>query len=263
MSSPARVIEVARSQLGTKEVPVNRTKYGAWYGMDGAAWCAMFVSWVFDQAGLRLPATTSKGFAYTPSGAAWFQKQGRWHTGGPRPGDVVFFRFSGPRIHHVGIVEAVNSDGSITTIEGNTSSGTAGSQVDGGGVYRRVRRVGIVGYGRPAWSSLSPPAHQTTGGNDVGTLEGRQAVLLEAIFTNTNLLPGISAYLTVLQKDISSRLHRVNVASQAGDKATLDALMAEAAEDDKAMAELADKLEMLLKQQERAILAAMGDSPSP
>ena len=38
------------------------------------------------------------------------------------PGDGV------NRISHVGLVEAVNHDGTVQTIEGNTSSGRAGSQ---------------------------------------------------------------------------------------------------------------------------------------
>ena len=69
---------------------------------------------------------------------------------------MVFFDFPGDSLHrisHVALVEAVNGDGSITTIEGNTSSGQRGSQRDGDGVWRRTRRTGIVGYGYPAYGS--------------------------------------------------------------------------------------------------------------
>ncbi len=105
----------------------------------------MFLCWVFYHAGLPLAATTAKGFAYTPSGAAWFQRRGRW-TRTPRPGYVVFFNWPGDgidRISHVGIVEAVRADGAIVTIEGNTGAAYGGS------VMRHVRRSGIVGYGIP------------------------------------------------------------------------------------------------------------------
>lgn len=155
MATADQVLAAAAAELGTVESPANsnKTKYGRWYGADANPWCAMFVSWIFAHQGLPLPASTSKGFAYTPAGAAWFQKQGRWtHT--PRRGHVVFYDFPGDgvnRISHVGIVEKVNANGSIVAIEGNTSPGNGGSQRDGGGVYRRTRSTGIVGYGVPAY----------------------------------------------------------------------------------------------------------------
>jgi hypothetical protein len=167
--SAVDVLGAARSQLGTVESPPNsnRTKYGKAYGMDGQAWCAMFVWWVFQQTGDKdlIPKA-----AYTPTFADWFRKRGAWGTA-PRPGAVVFFDFPGDgvnRISHVGLVEAVNTDGTITTIEGNTSGTTAGSQRDGGGVWRRTRRVGIVGYGYPAYAPV--PAVAVPAGPSGATL---------------------------------------------------------------------------------------------
>ena len=152
MSTRERVLARARSQLGVTENPMgsNRTPYCEWYGMVGP-WCAMFVSWCFFHEGLPLPATTHKGFAYAPSGAAWFRKQGRWTTR-PAVGHVVFFDFIG-RISHVGIVESVRSDGTIITIEGNTDD--AGGRT-GGKVMRKARRSRIVGYGIPPYSDGRP-----------------------------------------------------------------------------------------------------------
>lgn len=158
------VLALATADVGLVESPpnTNQTKHTRWYGLTGP-WCAMAVSYWFHKAGLPLAASTSKGFAYTPSGAAWFQQQKRWTTK-PARGHVVFFDFPGDgvnRISHVGIVEKVNADGSITTIEANTSPGDGGSQRDGGGVYRRIRRTGVVGYGVPAYTApASPPADQ-------------------------------------------------------------------------------------------------------
>ncbi|MDP8929180.1 MAG: CHAP domain-containing protein, partial [Actinomycetota bacterium] len=122
MATVQQVLDIARKELGTHEHPpgTNRVKYCDWYGVVGP-WCAMYLSWVFHQAGMSLPASTSKGFAYTPAGAAWFRKQNRW-TQQPRPGDVVFFDFPSDgvnRISHVGLVEEVRADGSILAIEGN------------------------------------------------------------------------------------------------------------------------------------------------
>src|SRR5829696_2919076 len=150
MTSVQQVLDRARSQIGVVEHPSgsNRTPYGAWYGVQGQPWCAIFVSWCTFHEGLPLPATIAKGFAYTPAGAAWFQHRRRW-TNRAAPGHIAFFNFPGDsvtRISHVGIVESIQADGSVVTIEGNTDE--RGGRT-GGKVMRKVRRVGIVGYGIP------------------------------------------------------------------------------------------------------------------
>ena len=158
MTSVDQVLKIAKGELGTKESPVdsNVCKYSRWYPMVGP-WCAMFVSWVLDKADIE-----GYKHAFTPAGAELFKSQGRW-TQNPRPGDVAYFDFpdSLPRIQHVGFVEKV-SGSVVTTIEGNTSSGAAGSQDNGGGVFRRERaRSLIVGFGRPPYGK----------GGDVGDSE--------------------------------------------------------------------------------------------
>ncbi len=74
-----KIIQIAKQELGTKESPANsnKTKYGKWYGLDGNAWCAMFVSWVFDQAGIRLTVgQTKKGYHHCQSAHnIWKTKQ--------------------------------------------------------------------------------------------------------------------------------------------------------------------------------------------
>lgn len=157
--SVERLLQVARSQIGTVERPPgsNRQPYGDAYGMPGVAWCAQFVWWCFREAGLSdlIPKT-----AYTPSFADWFRSRGQWGSE-PRVGAIPFFDFPNDgvnRISHVGIAEAPGRDGTVITIEGNTSSGQAGSQRDGGGVWRRTRRAGIVGYGYPAYGGAATPA---------------------------------------------------------------------------------------------------------
>lgn len=76
-----RILARARSQLGIHEKPFgsNRTPYSKWYGLVGP-WCARFVSWCFFHEGLPLPASTSKGFAYTP------RRGGLVQQAGPGPG---------------------------------------------------------------------------------------------------------------------------------------------------------------------------------
>jgi len=150
MTTAKAVLDRARSQLGVNESPPgsNRTPYGVWYGLDGVPWCGIFLSWCFYMAGLPLPASNPKGFAYTPSGAAWFQSRGKWsHT--PKPGYVVFFDWPDDgvnRISHVGLVESVKADGMIVTIEGNTNNM----------VMRHNRQIGMVGYGIPDYENEAP-----------------------------------------------------------------------------------------------------------
>ncbi|MFF7976152.1 peptidoglycan-binding protein [Streptomyces sp. NPDC007905] len=156
MGTAQGMIAAARKLLGTTEHPPgsNHNLITTWYGFSGP-WCDMSISYEAAHSG-NLTAVMGK-FALTTAHARAFQNRGRWHygIGGIRPGDVVFFDFSGGRsissIKHVGLVEAVHSNGTITTLEGNTSDA----------FRRRVRgRACVVGYGRPAYDNAAPmPSH--------------------------------------------------------------------------------------------------------
>lgn len=163
----ARLIEVTKAQIGIVEGPKdNQTKYGAFTGANYQPWCGSFVIWCFNQAGV--PLAGGKATVYTPSGAAAFKKAKAWtdaDKANPKPGDVVYFDFPGDgvdRISHVGIVIKNNNDGTVTTIEGNTS-GVSGDQRNGGMVLQKVRgfkknnkgvQVSIVGFGRPKFKDV-------------------------------------------------------------------------------------------------------------
>jgi len=140
-----QVIAVGRSQLGYTESPrgSNRTKYGQFYGLNGAPWCAIFVSWVFYHAGSPLKISTTKGFSYCPAVVDYAKRHGIWKTSNPKRGDLVLFSFGGRRADHVGIVQGVLPDGRIHTLEGNTN--IRGSRT-GGGVAEQYRRSKILGY---------------------------------------------------------------------------------------------------------------------
>jgi surface antigen len=58
---------------------------------------------------------------------------------------MILFDWDGDGVaDHIGLVEKVNSDGSVTTIEGNTSNPKTGQE----GVWRRTRYEStILGYG--------------------------------------------------------------------------------------------------------------------
>ena len=143
------VVNVARTQIGTKEKGNNDTGYGRWYGMNNQPWCAMFVSWVYDQAGLskKIAASTKKGFASCDIGLKWFAKQGKLvPVGQAQAGDLVFFQFDNDsQPDHIDIIEENKSKRKILIcIEGNTSSDNKGSQSNGGGVYRKKRPYSLV-----------------------------------------------------------------------------------------------------------------------
>jgi len=169
-----KLIEVAKAELGTIEGPKdNETKYGKWSGANFQPWCGSFVNWCGDQAGVRIPKTV-----YTPAGAAAFKKANRWYDAqvcDPEPGDIAYFDFPADgvdRISHVGIVIKDNGDGTVWTIEGNTSSDDRGSQRNGGQVARKLRAykknkrtsyISIVGFGRPKFKAAgAAPAAPTT-----------------------------------------------------------------------------------------------------
>ncbi|MCG5060937.1 CHAP domain-containing protein [Limnoraphis robusta Tam1] len=157
MTTPARVVQIAANEVGYTEYPPgsNSTKYGQWYGMDHVPWCAVFVSYCCDQAGISLPIRTAKGFAYCPDGVRWFQYKTQWYSQ-PQVGDLVFYCWRGDGIaDHIGIVESVNPDGSIISIEGNTGTG---NDSNGGQVMRRRRDPGsFLGFGRPYAIALPIP----------------------------------------------------------------------------------------------------------
>lgn len=119
-----KFINVAKEELkkGFKEINSNNiTPYGEWYGMNGEPWCAMFVSWCADQAGIL--NTIVPRYAYCPTGVNLYKEKNRYKLNSsdynPKAGDVIMFQTNGT-IDHTGIV-IENSNNVITTIEGNAS----------------------------------------------------------------------------------------------------------------------------------------------
>lgn len=169
MTTPKDVLQFASREIGYTEWPPgsNLNKYGSWYGVNGVQWCAIFVSYCFYNVGLPIAAATKKGFSYCPDGVNWFKSQGRFFST-PQVGDVVFYDWykNSPACKptdtancsdawHVGIVKTVNSDGTITAIEGNTEIGNEGN---GGKVMERIRHPKVwYGFGRPLYSAVSNP----------------------------------------------------------------------------------------------------------
>lgn len=160
------VIKTATNQIGIKENPAytNNVVFNTWYygnevsetqGSDGKwsctyPWCCAFVTWVFHQSG----NAEAIGNVHT-AGCQFLQGEAQRGVGGMKgftdikkvePGDIVIFRNG----EHVGIIVSKNNDGTLTTIEGNTSG--VGFDSDGGCVAKKQQEAGTY-YIRPNWNA--------------------------------------------------------------------------------------------------------------
>lgn len=136
-----KVVEIAKKEIGYTESPKNsnKTKYGKWFGLDGVAWCGIFVSWCYAMAGYKLPKVgfSKEGFA----GCQTFYdyaKKNNLITTTPESGDIVLFDWNNDkRYDHTGIFVKKINDIYFETIEGNTS---LTNQSNGGQVMQRNRK---------------------------------------------------------------------------------------------------------------------------
>lgn len=152
------LITVAESQVGYTEESGEYTKYGSWYGANPAPWCAIFISWCANQAGISKSVIPKH--ASCDDGMNFFKKQGTWGWGNywgsrmgysvytPVPGDIVYFGNGDLNdSNHAGIVYKADS-ANVYTIEGNTSNKCAYKQYSLNDDY-------IYGYGHPNYSECS------------------------------------------------------------------------------------------------------------
>ncbi len=151
----------------------NMTEYGAYTGVNGAAWCASFCSWCMYTAEVTDTRGTETYMArngyywsecYVPYWSNFLYDNGRYKFSDyyrssysssqasykPQPGDLIFFvaGYSPLDEGHIGLV--VYSDNSyVYTIEGNTSS-QDGVEAEGGGAFFKkyaLSSSSIAGYG--------------------------------------------------------------------------------------------------------------------
>ena len=113
-------VNVAISQVGEKETPINQIKYNDWYygyhvsGND-YPWCDVFVSWCAMACGILDILVPM--MSYVPCTVNWYKERGQYYSGNytPKKGDLAIFSNES----HIGIVEYY--DGRTHTIEGNKS----------------------------------------------------------------------------------------------------------------------------------------------
>lgn len=149
----ARTLAHAATFVGTTEQPPGSNRgplISEWatrigFPGGGVPWCGIFCGNMLLHAGVI--GVTSRIAAVSLIEADARSHRGcfrGWTTAtrGVLPGDLVVL--FGPGVH-VAMVRKI-ADGVVYTVEGNTSSGDAGSQSNGGGVFLRVRPMSAV-YG--------------------------------------------------------------------------------------------------------------------
>lgn len=150
MATAARLLDIARAELGAKESPAgsNKVKYSAWYGLTGP-WCVMFVMWCCHYAGVELPILTASCSALRAAA----QSAGMWVTSEYQPGDIVIYDWGKDGVpDHCGIVETAGG-ASVVAIEGNTA---ISNDSNGGEVMRRTRTTSqIIGAVRPKFEEVT------------------------------------------------------------------------------------------------------------
>jgi CHAP domain len=139
------IVNAALPEVGVSEQPPgsNDSPRIAQYrqataGSGVGPWCAYFASWAARQAGVPL-GDQGQGFGRVDDVYAWAQRTGKAIPNGPgvtpQPGDLIVWD------EHIGIVQSVDPNGTIHTIEGNSSDKVSQRTYgpDGGGARGYVR----------------------------------------------------------------------------------------------------------------------------
>ena len=139
----AAVLAAVQGEVGQAEQPPgsNDSARIAQYrrataGSGVGPWCAYFTSWAAREAGMPL-GEQGQGFGSVDALYGWAQRAGRAVDNGPgvvpRPGDLIVWD------EHIGVVESVGADGSVATIEGNSSQRVSRRVHDAGSALGYVR----------------------------------------------------------------------------------------------------------------------------
>lgn len=167
MTDVEKIINLAKQQIEN-----GASKYRVWfygYNATDVAWCAIFISWLFSQAGINMVKTDGAGcFAREGNGTygTWYESEFSDSSTTPKIGDIVTFvwNYAGRYYQndkyysdHVGIVYAVDNN-NIYTIEGNAGASNDTSTVK----YKSYSRTSgaINGYFRPNYDTAEKEEKQ-------------------------------------------------------------------------------------------------------
>lgn len=124
-SAAQQMVALAQREIGVKEQPPgsNDSPRIAEYrkataGSGIGPWCAYFTSWLAKSAGVPV-GEAGQGFGSVDALYGWAQRTGKAIQNGPgvtpKAGDLIVWD------EHIGLVESVDADGTVHTIEGNSS----------------------------------------------------------------------------------------------------------------------------------------------
>lgn len=151
--SAQRLVQVAKDQLKSSNPDrFNDTnnKYQRYMGIVGQHWCAAFVSWCANEAGIArsiIPHSAAVDNFYSYYAV---QKHGKFHSLSsgytPKPGDLIIWKDGqNPKgWSHIGIVEKVQG-GKLYTIEGNSGDKVSRN------IWNSVAATGCTGFATPAY----------------------------------------------------------------------------------------------------------------
>jgi len=156
-SSGEKVVAWAKSKIGVTESPAGSNwgpEIGAWIRFTGYTgpvyWCGCFACYaVVKIGGAKISSPIRLGYDGYIVADALAHDNGLVAVGfsEARPGDIVTYVFP-----HIGLVDHVTGD-VLHSVEGNTSSGSSGSQSNGGMVAARTRgRSEVRVIARPNYS---------------------------------------------------------------------------------------------------------------
>lgn len=145
MATAKDIMTLAESYIGTHEDPIgsnnvifNTHYYGGPVNDPSLAWCCAFVWDIFRMAGASDLFCDGGKTAYCPTVASWGARTGRVVSyDKAKYGDIILFDWDGDDVaDHIGLVTQLYSDGTIATVEGNTSDA---DHSNGGYVLARTR----------------------------------------------------------------------------------------------------------------------------
>ena len=219
---PQDVLTMAQSQIGYTESRRNMvlegemlkgyTRYGDWGGLPYGDWCAMFVSFCMDYAGVQ-------DFPYESEVNRWvddlinldlYAEAGLYE---PKPGDVIFFDFDrtdatqAPAergLDHVGLVAELipateTEPAMLKTVEGNV-----GNQVTY--VTYEYHDPAIIGYGVLPAGEKIVLVHEGVDYTVTVSFRRDAGIPETAVLAVREILPGSEEYNTYYQQSVATML---------------------------------------------------------
>lgn len=139
-----KALAFAVDEIGNHESPAgsNCQKYGAWYGFNCVAWCAIFESYCFGHTGSPFYRYAACEQIYADAAAGRNRLKLVWS---PMPGDIAIWNLHGDPFAHTSFFERWIDEavGTFYDVAGNTGPA---SMSNGGEVLRQTQNKGAVSH---------------------------------------------------------------------------------------------------------------------